>query len=93
MWKSLKDLPTLTELFFGKGVDPATYAPQYLSGKGKVATKKATIKKAKTGGKSITEVTKTPPKNAKTAEKPTPTRGTRKDFGMQKALKKQKGDY
>jgi hypothetical protein len=25
MWKSLKDLPTLTELFFGKGVDPATY--------------------------------------------------------------------
>jgi hypothetical protein len=91
MWKSLKDLPTLTELFFGKGVDPATYAPQYLSGKGKATTKKATTKKAKTGGKSITEVTKTPPKNAITSEKP--TRGTRKDFGMQKALKKQKGDY
>ena len=33
-------LPSLTELFFGKGVDPATYrgenkAPAYLSGKGK----------------------------------------------------------
>jgi len=84
MWKSLKDLPTLTELFFGKGVDPADYAPKYLSGKGKVTTKKATTKKAKTGGKSITEVTKTPPKNAKTAEKPTPTRGTRKDYALQK---------
>ena len=40
MWKSFKDLPTLTELFFGKGVDPATYkgedkTPAYLSGKGK----------------------------------------------------------
>jgi hypothetical protein len=88
MWKSLKDLPTLTELFFGKGVDPATYAPAYLSGKGKVTTKKATIKKAKTEGKSITEVTKTPPKNAKTAEKP---RGTRKDYAMQK--KKSTANY
>ena len=87
MWKSLKDLPTLTELFFGKGVDPATYAPQYLSGKGKATTKKATTKKAKTGGKSITEVTKTPPKNAKTAEKP---RGTRKDYALDKKLKEAK---
>ncbi len=28
-------LPSLTELFFGKGVDPTTYAPSYLSGKSK----------------------------------------------------------
>mgnify|MGYP000203281453 CR=1 FL=1 len=33
-------LPSLTELFFGKGVDPATYAPSYLSGKGKRARSK-----------------------------------------------------
>lgn len=51
MWKSLKDLPTLTELFFGKGVDPATYkgkddTPKYLSGKGKKkSSKKSTTKK------------------------------------------------
>lgn len=47
LWKSLKDLPTLTELFFGKGVDPATYkgennTPAYLSGKGKKKTKSKT---------------------------------------------------
>lgn len=47
LWKSLKDLPTLTELFFGKGVDPATYkgkddTPKYLSGKGKKKTKSKT---------------------------------------------------
>jgi len=57
MWKSLKDLPTLTELFFGKGVDPATYkkeddTPKYLSGKGK----KKTSKKSTTKKKAITEV-------------------------------------
>ena len=51
LWKSLKDLPTLTELFFGKGVDPATYkgkddTPRYLSGKGKKkSSKKSTTKK------------------------------------------------
>jgi hypothetical protein len=41
-------LPSLTELFFGKGVDPATYAPAYLSGKGKKinkSTEKAITKK------------------------------------------------
>ena len=41
-------LPSLTELFFGKGVDPATYAPAYLSGKGKKLnnnTEKAITKK------------------------------------------------
>ena len=58
MWKSLKDLPTLTELFFGKGVDPATYkkeddTPKYLSGKGKKKTKS---KKSTTKKKAITEV-------------------------------------
>jgi hypothetical protein len=42
---SLRDLPTLTEIFFGKGVDPAKYKgsmiPAYLSGKtnGMTATK------------------------------------------------------
>ena len=57
MW-SLKDLPTLTELFFGKGVNPATYkkednnTPKYLSGKGK----KKTSKKSTTKKKAITEV-------------------------------------
>jgi len=51
LWKSLKDLPTLTELFFGKGVDPATYkgenhVPAYLTGKGKKkSSKKSTTKK------------------------------------------------
>ena len=58
MWKSLKDLPTLTELFFGKGVDPATYkgkddTPKYLSGKGKKKTKSKT---GTTKKKAITEV-------------------------------------
>ena len=50
MWKSLKDLPTLTELFFGKGVDPAKYkgennTPAYLTGKGKKSKKSTTKKK------------------------------------------------
>ena len=91
MWKSLKDLPTLTEIFFGKGVDPAKYkgenkTPAYLSGKGtsKAKTKKK-ASKPKTGGKSITEVKKTAPKNGMTPDKP---RGTRKDFSLQKQLKK-----
>tara|TARA_B110000444_G_C18840618_1_gene598710 strand:+ start:2950 stop:3213 length:264 start_codon:yes stop_codon:yes gene_type:complete len=83
MWKSFKDLPTLTELFFGKGVDPATYkgedkTPAYLSGKGK--TKAKAVNKPKK--KPITEVTKA---TSKTAEKP---RGTRKDYSLQTKLKK-----
>lgn len=57
MWKSLKDLPTLTELFFGKGVDPAKYkgenkTPAYLSGK----VKKKSSKKSTTKKKPIQEV-------------------------------------
>jgi hypothetical protein len=82
-------LPSLTELFFGKGVDPATYrgenkAPAYLSGKGKKinkSTEKAITKKP------IKEVQTKAPKNAKTAEKP---RGTRKDYVLDKKLKEVK---
>jgi len=77
-------LPSLTELFFGKGVDPATYAPAYLSGKGKKLnnnTEKAITKKP------IKEVQTKAPKNAKTAEKP---RGTRKDYALDKKLKEVK---
>jgi hypothetical protein len=76
--------PTLTELFFGKD-DPATYAPSYLSGKGKKAITKKPIKEVQTKA----------PKNAKSLENPNgmtdkkPTRGTRKDFGLQKKLKDQ----
>ena len=69
MWKPISEWPTLTELFFGKGVDPATYAPSYLSGKGKKinkSTEKAITKKP------IKEVQTKAPKNAKTEEK---TRG------------------
>ena len=80
-------LPSLTELFFGKGVDPATYrgenkAPAYLTGKGKKlnkSTEKAITKKP------IKEVQTKAPKNAKTAEKP---RGTNKDLKSQEMLKK-----
>ena len=65
-------LPSLTELFFGKGVDPATYAPAYLSGKGKKinkSTEKAITKKP------IKEVQPKAPKNAKTLKKPSKSKG------------------
>ena len=87
MWKSLRDLPTLTEIFFGKGVDPAKYKgsmiPAYLSGKinGMTATKPKKAKKTKTGGKSIQEVKKTAPKDAimaKKTKKPKATAKTKK---------------
>jgi len=61
MWKPIKDWPTLTELFFGKGVNPATYAPSYLSGKGKKPKVKWTSKK----GIGIEDV-----KDDMTADKP-----------------------
>ena len=83
MWKSLSELPTLTEIFFGEGVDPATY-----KGEGKAPSKGKTKKKAskpKTRGKPITEVKKTAPKNGMTPDKP---RGTRKDYALNKKLKK-----
>ena len=84
MWKPISEWPTLTELFFGKGVDPATYAPSYLSGKGKKinkSTEKAITKKP------IKEVQTKAPKNAKTEEK---TRGTRKDYAANEKLKEVK---
>jgi|TARA_B100001105_G_C22372652_1_gene435793 hypothetical protein len=89
MWKSLSELPTLTEIFFGKGVDPAKYrgenkTPLSSKGKAKAKTKKK-ASKPKTGGKSITEVKKTAPKNGMTPDKP---RGTRKDYTLNKKLKK-----
>ena len=77
MWKSLKDLPTLTELFFGKGVDPATYkqeddTPKYLSGKGKKSKKSTTKKKAITEVSSSTSKAKGKKATSKklTADKP-----------------------
>ena len=46
---SLRDLPTLTEIFFGKGVDPAKYKgsmiPAYLSGKANGMTATKPVKK------------------------------------------------
>ena len=81
MWQPISEWPSLTELFFGKGVDPATYAPSYLSGKGKKinkSTEKAITKKP------IKEVQTKAPKNAKTEEK---TRGTRKDYAANEKLK------
>ena len=66
-------LPSLTELFFGKGVDPATYrgenkTPAYLSGKGKKLNKskeKAITAKKPVKKKPIKEVQTKAPKNAK----------------------------
>ena len=70
-------LPSLTELFFGKGVDPATYrgenkAPAYLSGKGKKinkSTEKAITAEKPVKKKPIKEVQTKAPKNAKTEKK------------------------
>ena len=67
-------LPSFTELFFGKGVDPATYrcenkAPAYLSGKGKKLNKskeKAITAEKPVKKKPIKEVQTKAPKNAKT---------------------------
>ena len=77
MWKSLKDLPTLTELFFGKGVNPATYrgenkTPAYLTGKGKKSKKSTTKKKAITEVSSSTSKAKGKKATSKklTADKP-----------------------
>ena len=76
MYSWSKDWPTLTEIFFGKGNGPQ--GP--LNGM--------------TAEKPIKEVKKAP-KNAKSLENPNgmldkkPTRGTRKDFSLQKKLKDQ----
>jgi hypothetical protein len=73
MWKPISEWPTLTELFFGKGVDPATYAPSYLSGKGKKkinkSTEKAITAEKPVKKKPIKEVQTKAPKNAKTEKK------------------------
>ena len=66
-------LPSLTELFFGKGVDPATYrgenkAPAYLTGKGKKlnkSTEKAITAEKPVKKKPIKEVQTKAPKIAK----------------------------
>ena len=47
MWKPISEWPTLTELFFGKGVSPAGYTPSYLSGKSKKAPAKSKAMTAK----------------------------------------------
>lgn len=69
MWKPISEWPTLTELFFGKGVDPATYAPSYLSGKGKKkinkSTEKAITAEKPVKKKPIKEVQTKAPKIAK----------------------------
>ena len=74
MWKPISEWPTLTELFFGKGVDPAKYkgenkTPAYLSGKGKKlnkSTEKAITAEKPVKKKPIKEVQTKAPKNAKT---------------------------
>ena len=73
MWKPISEWPTLTELFFGKGVSPAGYTPSYLTGKGKGKSKKInkSTEKAITAEKPvikkpIKEVQSKAPKNAKT---------------------------
>ena len=77
MYSWSKNWPTLTELFFGKGNGPQ--GP--LNGM--------------TAKKPIKEVQPKAPKNAKSLENPNgmldkkPTRGTRKDFSLQKKLKDQ----
>jgi len=69
MWKPISEWPTLTELFFGKGVDPAGYTPSYLTGKGKKinkSTEKAITAEKPVIKKPIKEVQSKAPKNAKT---------------------------
>lgn len=100
MWK----LPSLTELFFGKGVDPATYAPSYLSGKGKRARSKGqfvgddkstpNVNEAWEGGKAPTKKEKPIKEVTKAAPKNAKStekpRGTRKDYALDKKLKEAK---
>jgi hypothetical protein len=69
MWKPISEWPTLTELFFGKGVSPAGYTPSYLSGKSKKlnkSTEKAITAEKPVIKKPIKEVQSKAPKNAKT---------------------------
>jgi len=69
MWKPISEWPTLTELFFGKGVSPAGYTPSYLSGKSKKlnkSTEKAITAEKPVIKKPIKEVQSKAPKNPKT---------------------------
>lgn len=73
MWKPISEWPTLTELFFGKGVSPAGYTPSYLSGKSKKAPAKSkamTAKKTTAKKKAITAEKPSAMLTGKTAEKP-----------------------
>jgi len=78
MWKPISEWPTLTELFFGKGVDPAKYkGEKETSDKNKKINK--SIEKAITAEKPvkkkpIKEVQTKAPKNAKTEKKKTTTK-------------------
>ena len=73
MWKPISEWPTLTELFFGKGVDPSTYAGE---GKKKInkSTEKAITAKKPVKKKPIKEVQTKAPKNAKTVKKKSTTK-------------------
>ena len=61
MWKPISEWPTLTELFFGKGVDPATYKGKKLN----KSTEKAITAKKPVKKKPIKEVQTKAPKIAK----------------------------
>ena len=108
MWKAIKDWPSLTELFFGKGKGPADEKPKRARVKGKYkADDKSTpdVNEAWEGGKAPVKtkakVTKKPkaknPTPAKKkavakvtkpkAKKAPTTRGTRKDYALDKKLK------
>ena len=73
MWKPISEWPTLTELFFGKGVDPATYkgendTSKHLPMKEKKlnkSTEKAITAKKPVKKKPIKEVQTKAPKIAK----------------------------
>jgi len=111
MWKSIKDWPSLTELFFGKGKSPSD-EPKRARSKGKFVgddkstadvneaweggkaptKKKAKAKKPATTKKAVVKATKPKVKKATAAAKPKAkkapaTRGTRKDYALDKKLK------
>ena len=88
MWKAIKDWPSLTELFFGKGKGPADEKPKRARVKGKYkADDKSTpdVNEAWEGGKAPVKT------KAKTKAKKAPAiRGTRKDYALDKKLKETK---
>ena len=73
MWKPISEWPTLTELFFGKGVRTAGYTPSQLSCKSLKAhakSKAMTAKKPTAKKKAITAEKPSAMLTGKTAEKP-----------------------